>query len=368
MIKALKKIFICGALTAFVACGNGGYEISGEYPSAADGTMVYLANIDADFTKTDSAVVKGGRFSFTGRQDTPVVRMILSSIALDGGPVVVENGNIDVQIKKGFRRKGTPLNNDMQRFFSERAKMARGIELVGNYLIANSALTDAQRDSLQGVVAEARTSFVAMLQKSIGDNVNNALGAFLLTQSEEYFTPQELHSIMSMVPENLRDERFNAMYARVKIEVENSMRAFATAVGCPYINFELPDVNGKQVLLSNIVNANKYTLLDFWASWCIPCRQEAPVLKKIAADYGKRGVAIVSVSLDSSHEEWKEGVSSLGLGWTQLCSPAGGSAEAAAAYGISSIPMLILIDAEGNIVMRGEPAYRVAQQLEELMK
>lgn len=367
-MKSLKMIFFGGAIAALAACGNGGYEINGEYPSAADGTVVYLANLDADFSKTDSTIVNGGRFSFAGRQDTPRVCMILSSMALDGGPIVVENGNIDVQIKNGFRRKGTPLNNDMQRFFSERAKMARGIELVGNYLVANSALTDAQRDSLQAVVAEARTSFVEMLQKTIGENVKNALGAFLLTQSEEYFTPQELHSIMSMVPENLRDERFNVMYARVKIDAENSMRAFATAEGCPYINFELPDVNGKQVLLSNIVNANKYTLLNFWASWCIPCRQEAPMLRKIADDYGKRGVAIVSVSLDSSMDEWKEGVTSLGLGWTQLCAPNGGSAEAAAAYGISSIPMLILIDAEGKIVVRGEPAYRVAQLLEELMK
>lgn len=368
MIKVFKKIILCGVLTLLAACGNSGYEIAGEYPSAADGTVVYLAALDADFTKIDSTAVQSGRFVFTGRQDTPVVRMILSSMALDGGPVVVENGNIDVQIKNGLRRKGTPLNNDMQRFFTERAKMARGVEVVGNYLVANTALTDAQRDSLQSVVAEARTSFVEMLQKTIGDNVNNALGAFLLTQSEEYFTPQELHSIMSTVPENLRDERFNVMYARVKIDAENSMRAFATAVGCPYINFELPDVNGKQILLSDIVNKNKYTLLDFWASWCVPCRQEAPVLKNIAADYGKKGVAIVSVSLDSSAEEWHEGIASLGLGWTQLCSPTGGSAEVAAAYGISSIPMILLIDSEGKIVMRGEPAYRVAQQLDELMK
>ena len=368
MIKAIKKISLCGVLAVLAACGDSSYEISGEYPSAADGTVVYLANLDAGFTAVDSAVVNGGRFVFTGKQDTPVVRMILSSIALDGGPIVVENGNIDVLVKNGLRRKGTPLNNDMQRFFSERAKMARGIELVGNYMVANGALTDAQRDSLQNVVAEARTSFVAMLQKTIGDNIENALGAFLLTQSEEYFTPQELHSIMSMVPENMRDERFEVMYSRVKIDAESNMRAFATAVGCPYINFELPDANGKQVLLSDIVNGNKFTLLDFWASWCVPCRQEAPVLKKIAADYGKRGVAIVSVSLDSSDAEWKEGISSPGLGWTQLCSPSGGSAEVASAYGVSSIPMLLLIDSNGKIVMRGEPAYRVAQQLDELMK
>ena len=131
-------------------------------------------------------------------------------------------------------------------------------------------------------------------------------------------------------------------------------------------DFTVYDKEGNAVKLSDFFG--KPIVLNFWASWCIPCRQEAPVLRKIADDYGKRGVAIVSVSLDSSMDEWKEGVTSLGLGWTQLCAPNGGSAEAAAAYGISSIPMLILIDAEGKIVVRGEPAYRVAQLLEELMK
>ena len=72
-MKSLKKIFFGGAIAALAACGNGGYEINGEYPSAADGTVVYLANLDADFSKTDSTVVNGGRFSFAGRQDTPRV-------------------------------------------------------------------------------------------------------------------------------------------------------------------------------------------------------------------------------------------------------------------------------------------------------
>lgn len=368
MIKNIKKLIIGAVALLPIACAENEYKISGEYPAAKDGTMVYLARLDASFTPTDSAVVKDGRFEFVGRQDTPVVRMLLSSMALDGGPVVLENGNIDVQIKNGLRRRGTPLNNDMQRFFSERAKMARGVELVGNYLVANTALSETQRDSLSRVVADAKSSFVAMLQKVIGENVDNALGAFLLTQSEEYFTPQELHSIMSLVPERLRDERFESMYSRVKIDAESHMRALATAVGCPYINFELPDADGRQVLLSDIVQRNKYTLLDFWASWCVPCRQEAPILKKLAADYAGRGVAVIGVSLDSSSEEWKEGIASLGLNWTQLCDPAGGSAEVAAAYGITSIPMLLLIDGDGNIVMRGEPAYRVAQQIDEFLK
>lgn len=355
-------------LFVLTACNNNGYTINGSYPDAPDGTKVYLALLDENFTYVDSATVDDGRFLFEGKKDTPVVRMLLSSIALEGGPVVVENGDVKVQLKYGIRRWGTPLNDDLQRFFDERGTMSHRIESAVAYIAENKNIGDAQRDSLRTMVETARRDFVNTLQHTIGGNMNNALGAFLLTQSEEYFLPSELYSIMSMVPEYLHDKRFKIVYDRVKDGASRKLRAVATAVGCNYINFELPDINGKKTLFSNIVDNNRYTVLDFWASWCSPCRQEMPVIRKIAKDYASKGVAVVSLSLDSNDREWKDGVSSLQMTWTQLCEPKGGSAEVASAYGVETIPQLLLIDSKGEIIMRGEPAYRVAEKLKELLK
>ena len=355
-------------LLTLTACSDKGYTIKGLYPDAPDGTMVYLAMLDENFTYTDSTIVEKGRFIFKGECDTPKVRMLISSVALNGGPIVVENGNINVQLDYGMRRWGSPLNDDLQMFYDERGAMAHKVESAIAYIASGKNIEAEQRDSLSIMVAKAKRDFINTLQRTIGGNMDNALGAFLLTQSEEYFLPSELYSIMSMIPENIRDKRFNVVYSRVKDAASRKIRAVATAVGCNYINFELPDINGNKIMLSEIVKNNKYTLLDFWASWCAPCRQEMPQIKKIAADYSRKGVAVVSLSLDSNDKEWRDGVSSLEMNWTQLCEPKSGSAEVASAYGVESIPELLLIDSEGKIILRGEPAYRVAEKLRELIK
>lgn len=364
----MKKLFVFFAiLTVLFSCSVDGYKIKGEYPDAPDGTLVYMTRTDDMFKSVDSAVVDNGRFEFVGRQDTPVVRMLFSPMSLDGGPVVVENGTTRVLLKKGIRRKGTPLNNDLQAFYDARERMSHDVDRFLSAIATDRAIGSSESDSLYNDISEIKKEFVAVLQKVLGENMNNALGAFLLTQSEDYFTNDELYSLMSLVPIHLREPRFNVVYERVKGEAESKLRAMATDVGCRYVNFELPDINDNQVIFSNVVNNQKYTLLDFWASWCPPCRQEMPVIKKIYDTYSGCGVAVVSVSLDTSPQEWKDAVSALQMNWLQLCAPKGGSSEVAAAYGVTTIPTLLLIDSNGKIIMRGSPAYRVLERLEKLL-
>lgn len=364
----MRKVFLLLIVLFIASCSGDKYRIKGSYEGAADGTKLYITAIDEFFTPIDSAVVRDGLFSFSGKADTPVVRMLISSVELDGGPIVIENGRTDVILGNGMRRGGSTLNKQLQHFYDKRDVMGRRMESIIDFINGTPSMTASQRDSIQLCVAAAKADFVEMLQRTIGGNMDNALGAFLLTQSEDYFSPDEIYSLMSMVPRHLHDKLFVAMYERVKDEASRKMRAMATSVGGTYINFELPDADGNKVLLSDIITKNRYTLLDFWASWCAPCRQEMPVIRKIYNDYKKSGVAVVSLSVDSSIEEWKEGISSLGMQWVQLCDVAGGSAEVASAYGVERIPTLILIDSEGKIIMRGEPAVRVAERLSELLK
>lgn len=357
-------------LPLLAACGTpDGYKIKGEYPDAKDGTKVYMTMLDEEFTYIDSALVVDGEFEFSGRQDTPVVRMLVSSIAPTGGPVVLENGNIEVALLgSGCHRRGTPLNDDLQRYTAERLRMSAAVDAVAGRIADGKAVSAAEGDSLRNVIANKKGEFVAVLQDVIGGNMGNALGAFLLTQSESFFTPAEMYGLMSQVPEHLHDTRFKAMQSRVKDAVERKTMAMFTSPGSQYINFELPDVNGKHTLFSDIVNKNRYTLLAFWASWSPECRQELPAIRDINDRYADKGVAVVSLSLDSSTDEWKEAVGSLGMTWTQLCSPSGGSAEVAAAYGVESIPALLLIDDKGKIVLRDMPARRVAERIGRLIE
>ena len=139
-------------------------------------------------------------------------------------------------------------------------------------------------------------------------------------------------------------------YATHRLQAEKK-RAL-TAVGQQYLNFELPDLSDKKVLFSNVVEAGKYTLLQFWASWCAPCRAELPAIEALHKKYNGKGLKVVGLSLDSDIKECRNAVSALGLSFTQLCNPAGGSSEVAAEYGIDVIPSNILINNKGVILGR----------------
>jgi thiol-disulfide isomerase/thioredoxin len=170
------------------------------------------------------------------------------------------------------------------------------------------------------------------------------------------------------VPEAYRDERFKRFCKQFKESLITKNGALNTQVGNSYINFELKNPEGNKILFSDIVEKNKYTLLDFWASWCGPCRKAMPQIKEIYEKYDKKGLAVVSLSLDTDGEAWKKAIDELGMTWTQLCNPDGGSREVGQAYGIEFIPTMLIISQDGKIAARGLEGEALAKKIEELMK
>ena len=199
-------------------------------------------------------------------------------------------------------------------------------------------------------------------------NIDNPVGAFLISINGKMCDAEQLYMLLDSVPEAYRDERFNNFSKQLKEDVAKVVGAARTAEGGAYVNFELKDLNGNPVLFSTIVESNKYTLLDFWASWCGPCRNAMPAIKKIYEKYGKHGLAVVSLSLDDDAEAWKKAVADLGMTWVQLCNPDGGSREVGQAYGVEFIPTVLIIDKDGKIVSRGLEGERLAAKIDELMK
>ena len=119
-----------------------------------------------------------------------------------------------------------------------------------------------------------------------------------------------------------------------------------TAVGMAYTDFMALDADGNEVPLSRFVGQTDLLLLDFWASWCGPCRRSMPLLKELLAAYGDR-LTIIGVSVDNDREAWLQAVSELGLTWMQLHDANDAGDEA---YGITAIPHTVLISREGTIL------------------
>lgn len=119
------------------------------------------------------------------------------------------------------------------------------------------------------------------------------------------------------------------------------------------ISFVMNDINGNPVSVKDEFHKYKLTVIDFWASWCGPCRQEMPSLVRIYNKYKKQGLGIIGVSLDENESQWKSATKEMEMSWLQLSDLQGWNNSAAQMYGIQAIPFTIIVDQDGNILNAG---------------
>ena len=120
--------------------------------------------------------------------------------------------------------------------------------------------------------------------------------------------------------------------------------------------------------VSDFVSKNKYTLVDFWASWCGPCRAEMPHVIEAYKKYNKQGFGVVGVSLDDDESKWKKSIKDWGMTWPHISDLKGFECEGATLYGINAIPATVLIAQDGTIVARNLRGKALEEKLEELFK
>ncbi|HMH32813.1 MAG TPA: TlpA disulfide reductase family protein, partial [Puia sp.] len=138
-----------------------------------------------------------------------------------------------------------------------------------------------------------------------------------------------------------------------------------TAVGNPAPEFTQNDVSDKPVALSSF--RGKYLLIDFWASWCGPCRAENPNVLKAYHQYNPKGFDILGVSLDDKKDKWEQAIQKDHLTWTQVSDLKGWKNSAAEQYGINAIPMNFLLDKNGKIIARGLRGEELEKKLHEVL-
>ena len=138
------------------------------------------------------------------------------------------------------------------------------------------------------------------------------------------------------------------------------------AVGAKYPDIELVNPEGKKVKLSEYVPAGKYAMLEFWASWCGPCRGEIPHLREVYKEYKDKGFEIISISIDRNDADWKKAMKEENMVWTQLNDPGEFDGPVAKVYNVQGVPTCILLDKEGRIFktdMRGAQLDAVLEEI-----
>ncbi len=363
-MKKLVYLFAVGSL-AFAACNNSpSYKITGTIEGVADGDTVYLQNYQGgDLIKLDSAVIKNGTFTFTGQQDSAVNRYVTYNkddkrYLTD---LFVENGNINVVLGDESKVSGTPNNDTYQKFKNDFIALSKEMNDMYQKAQSDASLTDEQREAIMAEIEKKDNDGMDMVYSVIEANITNPVGIHLLPSYAAAFDLEKQKALVEKVPAQYNNERI----AKLKQHIETSEK---TAVGQKYIDFSMDTPEGKTVSLSDFISKNKYTLVDFWASWCGPCRKEMPYVVDAYKEFKGKGFGIVGVSLDNNLDKWKEAITALDITWPQMSDLQGWSNEGAKLYGVNSIPATVLIDQDGTIVARNLRGDDIKAKLNELLK
>lgn len=362
--------FIYFALVALLlsACnGKDYYSVSGTIQGIEDGNMVTLNFIDGgQLILIDSVAVKNGKFKFKGKTDTCSVSILTFNIddQMHNCTFFTEAGEITVDYANGVQRLGgTKTNISYQDFYDQTDKLNQEA-MVLESKIRNADPTGADMALLQVELRNLQDSYLILISQSIEKNCDNTFGFEQLMDSYDVFEPEQVSKFLEMMEPKFSN---NSTYIDLKTIIDAQLR---TTAGNQFINFTTPILlNGKNtdssVNLSDYVGKNKIILLDFWASWCGPCRQEIPMMKEIYAKYKSLGFEIVSVSVDEDQDAWKQAILEDGMNWPQLINLMDERDSPAELYAIQVIPSTFLIDSDGTILARNLRGEEIGSALED---
>lgn len=366
----MKKFILALLLSPLFLQAQQNFKIQGKIGNIGSPAKIFLTYSKEGAQVADSALLKDGSFSFSGTTDLITYATLVldykgvgisnlnRKTKIDVLPIYLVDGTTMIKSADSLSKAiavGTKTNEDGQRY----SKLLKGINekivaLNYEYETAPPEKKTSQ-DFLQGlqsrydVFQQERSEINRKFIKENPDSFISFMALYTIAgQSPE---GPEVEAIFNTLSPTIRESREAAAFKKA---LDNSKR---TSVGATAMDFTQADPNGKLVKLSNF--RGKYVLLDFWASWCGPCRQENPNVVKAFNTYKDKNFTILSVSLDRENgkEAWLKAIDNDKLTWTHVSDLKFWNNEAAVKYGIRSIPQNFLIDPAGKIVaknLRGE--------------
>lgn len=381
------KLFLFAgfALLSFTANAQNTFAVKGKFTGLTAEKKVFLDYRLGDKPMEDSTITKNGAFELKGQVGAEPVKATLTLKPVNNDPGI------------SFIEK--MLRKDQQEFFLE-----KGIVLVKGTSTAKKALISAgktqaenlifrnavkpETDKMEVLQAEMipilvktqgkgmdtikRVAELSALMQPLRTEIERKEIAFMKSHPDSYVTLDMVTSRGGIIDPKTFEPLLNGLSPRLKnTEIAKKLAAKLdktkkTAIGVMAGDFSQPDVNGKMIALSSF--KGKYVLLDFWASWCGPCRAENPNVLKAYNEFKDKNFDVFAVSLDDKKENWLKAVKDDAMPWTQVSDLKGWKNQAAGMYAITAIPQNFLINPDGKIVASNLRGEALVKKLKELIK
>ena len=371
-------MLICVIMTIACTKIEKGYVLKGEIKGLKDGTVLELTPVTLKSEKVlDSAVVRDGRFKFIGKLEEPRLFYLNVKGSNVGVRIMMENSMITMNAKfdkknkysfidlriKGSRvhelyKKKIAYRGILESKFAKFHKDSEDILSAINRAGENKKLADSLKNTnAYKAFTEAGKAFFECAEKTNMEvymaNKDSWWGPFLVVATMSYVTDEQIP-----LYEQFSEEAKNSYYGRLLKKELFPKRL----VGSKAPSFELCDRNDKLFSSKDLMKGKKYVLIDFWASWCGPCRREIPNMKHLYKLYASKGLQIISISKDSSKKAWLKALDSEEMQWPNLLNDDGVDNK----YFIRTIPAIFLVDANGIILddkLRGESLSKKLKEL-----
>ena len=346
----LSALFVLCCTVASFAQGSA-LSIKGKVNGIKSGTLYLLAQSSEEKTDTlGSCKIKKGKFKLAATIDEPKFARLVVGGFSGGFTLFVEPGVVyDAYLTDGadYYINGGHLNES----YTAHMKSSDSLRLVISGL---QERYDAAR-------AEKKFRSASLVNDTLQreKEVLRVMTQNFLQSNDNIITAYTMYSNIVMRDMGLRDTRgiYEAMgdgakdtqYGRmIKERIDRMMK---TQGGAKAPDFTLPDVNGNPVTMSAV--KGKIKIIDFWASWCGPCRLNNPELKKIYEEFRGKGLVIIGVSLDDEKEDWEMAIEDDGLDWINVSSLKGWDCEIVRLYNVKGVPSLFILDENNNIIATG---------------
>lgn len=387
-----KLVLLFGAIAAVSACGpkapKGGYIIKGSVEGIPDNAVVQLIPVAHEvMDPLAEATVTDGKFTFTGIVEQPTAVSLVVKDAYGSRNLMVENTKMQISgsVSSSAGADGTAsygleslkvTGSPMSDRYYELMRVRYGMDSIFSanqrrHAEITAAIGEAKGKGDTRKVEELMNSKAgkAMLadEHKFFSTVDSLYNKTFMDNKDSFWAPLMMISLTTYLSEDMRpvyeafsQEAKDSYYGKL---VHEELYP-AGMIGEKVPDFTVKDESGKEYSLAQLSEGKKYVLIDFWASWCAPCRREIPNLKNLYAKYGSKGFQIISISRDKNAEDWKKAIEEEQLIWPNFLDESG----VAKLYKVRAIPTMYLVDADGRIVAENVRGEALAEKVAELFK